>query len=819
MSMKKAATTAFWLFSGLGIAILPYVYNGVFFERGHEILDVILLCVLMVIVLYIAIPLIVRKRAGTGKRVGLPVKMNVPLPRFNRYDIAFAVFVLCYIQSIFHAASILLAIVSAIDTLALIVPYLFFRSRIQTGLASSWVVFGLALTSIGVNAIGMANGWGQFRFLAAIDVTQGIRVASVFQYHNAFAVFTAAISLGLLTYSCLAERHSVLLRGFCVGIASLNIVGLMLSGSRGALALWFVVLLFGLIGLRDDSGKHRVRIRFLAYFYISLPGAGFGYVFIHKGIAHANASSGWIGMIAAILVPLALIFVIDRLTQKYEQKLSTLPYAFLAMIGIGIVGAIFVGLLKAHTLIEKLSSYQIHQLSVVQRFIFWKDGLKIVQLNPLFGSGGGAWQAMFMKVESYPYYSTRVHSFFIDVLMEVGIIGLGALLFSMWPMVKSFIWPSPLRVGMGTAISPVSSSSLGSPKSPNGKQGQALDTAGRRALMGIGFMIFIHALMDWDMSFLTLEMLFVIGVASGITLHGADNSDEESKAQEKANPRKSLVFGVTVPLFGILGAIGIFTSVQALRAENLSTEANASPPGAAQNTLYEQAHTVNPYNPLYLSELAVAIIQQSNVPGSAQETRIQANENALQLFKQAVKLDPFNSRIQGDGAQLAFDVGQNDVASEMATTAFYDAPFLQKYISLALNANALYGLQNSTSNPAISQQAFTRVQSLYADYQHNLAIVRSLPAYLPPLDAYQLEDFAYDSVAASYLGTRNPQTATAIASKAISSHDTHTAETAQLIQLICQHKLNQGTTLEQINQFINSHPSVMKSAVYLMELQ
>lgn len=78
--------------------------------------------------------------------------------------------------------------------------------------------------------------------------------------------------------------------------------------------------------------------------------------------------------------------------------------------------------------------------NAAQRFVFFKDGLKIAAMNPIIGQGPGAFESNILSVQDYYYTTKGAHNHYIQTLDEVGIIGLLAFLsiiiFSIIAMVK-----------------------------------------------------------------------------------------------------------------------------------------------------------------------------------------------------------------------------------------------------------------------------------------------------------------------------------------------------------------------------------------------
>jgi tetratricopeptide (TPR) repeat protein len=80
---------------------------------------------------------------------------------------------------------------------------------------------------------------------------------------------------------------------------------------------------------------------------------------------------------------------------------------------------------------QRISSIDIDNISLSGRFSFYQDALKIIKSHPVLGIGGGGWKSIYFAFQSYRYFTTEVHSFFLQLWVETGIIGL-LVLISLW---------------------------------------------------------------------------------------------------------------------------------------------------------------------------------------------------------------------------------------------------------------------------------------------------------------------------------------------------------------------------------------------------
>lgn len=78
-------------------------------------------------------------------------------------------------------------------------------------------------------------------------------------------------------------------------------------------------------------------------------------------------------------------------------------------------------------LVKRIENFFLGNKSISERATYDKDGLKIIKNNFLFGCGGNGWKYTYKNYQSYNYYTSEMHNFYLDVFIENGIIG--ALLF------------------------------------------------------------------------------------------------------------------------------------------------------------------------------------------------------------------------------------------------------------------------------------------------------------------------------------------------------------------------------------------------------
>lgn len=73
------------------------------------------------------------------------------------------------------------------------------------------------------------------------------------------------------------------------------------------------------------------------------------------------------------------------------------------------------------------------------RTVFYKDGLRIFGDHWLIGAGGGAWSLLYFSYQSYLYFTTQAHNYYLQLAVETGTIGLLVLMLLLLSIIFIFI--------------------------------------------------------------------------------------------------------------------------------------------------------------------------------------------------------------------------------------------------------------------------------------------------------------------------------------------------------------------------------------------
>ncbi len=251
-------------------------------------------------------------------------------------------------------------------------------------------------------------------------MTASGRLHSSMQYPNTFAAYLAMAIITLIFLHLLEEKPLYIsLWGFILFFLK---TGLYFTYSRGALLVFVItsVVLFLLL-------KRQEKIKYLLVLMVAfiwtilftprlenflsnnLPGQFFGFLLL--------------GSFVQGFCVYLLSFLWKKLINlpKPSIRISYLTVG----IGVALVLVVLIVLgLKPAFLGDRFRQITLNTIVSQERWIFYGDGLKIFQARPIVGWGGGGWEACYFAHQSYPYFSENSHNYFLQVMIEIGIIGL-----------------------------------------------------------------------------------------------------------------------------------------------------------------------------------------------------------------------------------------------------------------------------------------------------------------------------------------------------------------------------------------------------------
>ncbi|MBE1445681.1 O-antigen ligase family protein [Paenibacillus sp. OAS669] len=391
---------------------------------------------------------------------------------------------------------------------------------------------------------------------AVMMASNELRLTSTFQYANSFAAFLIALLLAG-SYLIVSNRKPVTIAIHSFMLVPM-ILSLLLSLSRGGLVILPVVLLLILPFLKIAK-QIFIFIHFVVAAVISLiilnkitlVGEQFH---LHQDLSTA-ATGLWILIGASVgcaivcwllqhfLYPKVEGFFNNRLKMRFANILLPAAALIIGLLGIFVVfgntGAInlFPDYIK-----HRIETINLEQHSVLERGTFYKDSVKLFKDYPVTGAGGGAWAALYEKYQNNPYVSRQAHNFFIQYLVETGIVGvlvlLAFLVYIYYLYIRQYI------------------------KNTTSSQ----ENSNRHVFFIVTISLLVHSMIDFDLSYVYLGALLFLSLGGMI-----------SGSEQPALSEKWLIFNKYKWIYpSVLVILSIFMFFSSTRMLNANSSFQAS---------------------------------------------------------------------------------------------------------------------------------------------------------------------------------------------------------------------------------------------------
>ncbi|SEU15305.1 O-antigen ligase [Paenibacillus sp. NFR01] len=585
---------------------------------------------------------------------------------------------LTYILSLFVAASHYMAmnllLIQSMYTAVFIITISLLKNKpvnvvIQNAvltLAYLIVAFGL-LNWLGAGKFaGAMVGWfsntvrGSIYLDAVMTDSNGLRLTSIFQYANTYAAFLMAF-LFVAVFALVRSKkwYGMLIHGFMLVPI---ILSLLLTLSRGGLVMLPVAFLLLLIMLKP--AKQLLWIIHLAIAGIvslaitnSVTDIGLE---LNTKFTVSSALKGWAYLILASAVVAAIGWLIQRYAApRLQSKLngwesrkgSGLWIPLGSLILVALIAYLLVGTglrsIMPDNIETRLENINFKQHSVEERFTFYKDAVKVIKDHPVLGAGGGGWAALYEQYQNNPYTSRQVHNFFLQYLIEVGIVG-----FIVFIGFIGYIFYGYIRTYLKREKSDFENGFL---------------------FYIIALSILVHSLLDFNLSYAFMGILIFVGL-------GGMTAAIEGKPKQAVWRQP----GLRLAYMGVL-AIGVIALL--FVSGNYISSTNAAYKGKnliGVSTSYEQikaplvkALNKRPFHPesaFYLSSIDQQVYNQSK-----DEQYLTESYNVL---TKALKYEPYNKDLLKQLAayydlkeqgEQAFAVYQDNAAKYKWDIDWYDA--------------------------------------------------------------------------------------------------------------------------------------------------
>lgn len=595
----------------------------------------------------------------------------------------------------------------------------------RTRLTGKLIEGGLMASSAIIVFIGLLNLFGQTYLRDALWLAHdGYRLTSVFQYSNSYAGYLIAVFFACLYYAANSTRTWT--RIAAAAMLAPVWISFMMTYSRGAIVVIPVILLVILPFL-----KLARQVALIVYAAVSVLVS-----MLVLGKIAANSSS-----IAGLVQPTAdkapspislfsslpmqnwgllllAMAVISLLAWLYEAKchalvdsklrsLSEKKWSFLLLPAFAIVlGALIGGLLLGspairgllpQQLADRIASINFQQHSVLERLTFYKDGLRLSSDYPLFGAGGGAWQALYEQYQNNPYTSRQAHSFYVQVLVETGWIGLLAILaffaYVFYRYIRSYI------------------------NNPD-KRGSHF------VFFIVSFSLLVHSAIDFDMSYVYIGALLFICLGGML----APYAHQAAFSRQTDLAGKAWTRTVYPVVVGALSLVMLFTVFQYNRS--LTTYNNALR-SASQNTLSfnQLIETVDKAIAIVPQKTAYSVTKINWLLQGYEQNKDQALlDSALATLERVERYEKYDRNLFVNKLSLLQQSNKPDqmlpVIEETLEKFPWDISFYERAMTSygQARANAV-----SAQDEAKAKEMTDRIRAIEAEIQRRVKLLEELP--------------------------------------------------------------------------------------------
>ncbi|MEB4783683.1 O-antigen ligase family protein [Paenibacillus jamilae] len=482
----------------------------------------------------------------------------------------------------------------------------------------------------------------QYRYTNAVMTdTNGLRLTSVFQYANTYAAFLMAFLFAAVF--CLMKSklwYGKAIHGFMLVPI---LVSLFLTLSRGGLVMLpvvFVILLLFFKPARQIIWILHCAIAGVASISILAPITNMG-LQLNKTYNGGEAAEAWGLLIGVSLAVAVVLWLVERyLAPKLEnalkgwtsRKLSNLWLPVGSVVVIGLLAFLLMGTGLRSVLPEnvqvRLENINFRQHSVLERLVFYQDAAKSIKDHPIIGSGGGGWATLYEKYQDYPYTSRQAHNFFMQYLVEVGIIGfvifMSFILYIFYKYIRNYIRQND----------------------------EERDSHFLYLILALS--ILLHSLLDFNLSYVFMGILVFVSL-------GGMAAAMDSKPLKRLSMNASGFRIMYSAIIGVLSIVVLFSGLRFVQSANAATTAKQIM--AVSSSFEEMQSAINkdlelrPTHPD--SVIRLAALYKSVYDQTKKEEFYNA---AIEVLNTGLKAEPYNKIMYSSKVNLLKAKGENEQA-------------------------------------------------------------------------------------------------------------------------------------------------------------
>lgn len=290
------------------------------------------------------------------------------------------------------------------------------------------------------------------------------------------------------------------------------------------------------------------------------------------------------------------------------------------------------------------------------RLAFYKDGFKVIKDYPILGTGGGGWLTLYQMYQSSLYWTTQAHNYFLQMWIEVGIVGLGLFIASLLLLVYKLF-----------------------------RRYKDIESENNKILLFTIFTavfgILVHAFMDFDLSLVSLTNILwaFVGVLASYTLPMESKETTTSKSKKKTfKPQFGYmnIMNIVFSVFLVLVIIGSSSLILSDSYKEKGLAANGRQDITEATKYFEKASKLDPFMPEYRIDLGTfyRVMYQMTNDSNYISKAVASVEKGLELGR-------YNSNLHAIGSSFFMNIGQVDRALELVEKSIELQPMrIENYV-------------------------------------------------------------------------------------------------------------------------------------------
>lgn len=581
-----------------------------------------------------------------------------------------------YVISSFQAVNYGLAIDEVVKVTLYFLVYWLVSRLVRNDTDIVALLHFIYLSAVGVALAGLGTATGVIHIN---DGFLGGRIYSSFQYPNALASYLAAATFigiylwrragsseiggtvaGAAAKGNQAWLNLINIKQFLYAVGSFLVFAVFLgTKSNGGFLAFTIVTILLIIGIPKN---HRIPVVFY-FVLISIPALIAIWKFL-SSVAGGQMGLAWLWIFAGLVLVLAAQALYTTSERKgLLQWIAVHKNAVLATaLLIVVAGCIGAGVyINSHSDAMKMLAEEIRLRNATERMYFFQDALMMFKERPITGWGGGGWQEAYRAYQSYLYNSNEVHSYYFQIMVEAGSLGL-IVIIGIWTF---FLFTAHKLYH----------------RDKENVNRRFLIWTITIAAVAIG----LHAAIDFNLSLSALALVLwtMFGLISGMQRYSTIKV-EEKKGKSYVSPNYTGIVGTSIITIVIMLLVSPLIAAGNYYLQGVK---NIQMQNSSQGVeLLEKAAAYNPLKADYQSSLAHIYLQQGKIDeGMARAVRAvdlskynsqryidlaslinsgEKNcEESLNCTEKAVALAPFQSQWYEMLARNCFIIGYNELIS------------------------------------------------------------------------------------------------------------------------------------------------------------